>query len=711
MSAPEILLDDDVFDESFLKEIEQLEELATSSTQHHHRRRHHHQPPHLLPFKPSSSTVTSLTSPLPPPPPPPQLPPQHYFPSPAAADFSDNINYSPPRQLSQRFTNTTNPNVSNSTNSITSTRSSRSPVTPPNPEIDLLKSELSRVSKQLSDLKDECSMLRKERDKKEQHKFSSNTKTGSCAAEAPLMAHARIGISPKSENLNAVAGGGRIKVNIEQKSVGIQTDNGAESASPSISGTTSSFSGLPKLLTIWSSSRTSHRKFVAKLLETCATDFCALFGFLGLNMTSETVKECLTHKPLLANIVDPHSTEVTRVSQLYFVLDKLSNDMVRINDFVDVLLDLCELKNALLVHMALRILRVAVNHLLSTERIRSRRDNAEVERCHSGSDSHSVHDSEVGMQDISVDKASTARFSPALKNMHTVEHEVMTRIDWCRLFTSMCQTALTMSEERVKVEAVSIMNIILRGMDPYSERKQFGKRCVYEAVAGLLNKDAGLFCRNEVAHLVYLLLNYILTAFCKSCKEIEGDINSAKDGTGNFTYQASCAILEGLANCISYPGHSLKLQELSLCRSAILVLAFLASGKSGLDIFLFHKLANGGNFLGSILQVLVWEIDAETLDSNPAPEISRERTLLMREALILLNRLVSHPVYATTVLQVLTSSRDIVSLAIDSATRLSKRNHRLLNSDIITKQMRESEVGGLATLFKKRIVNFLGATT
>ncbi|KAH9618456.1 hypothetical protein KSS87_012675 [Heliosperma pusillum] len=691
MSAPEILLDDDVFDESFLKEIEELEVLATSSTQHHQRRRH-------PPYKPSSSTVTSLISPLP--------PPQHYFPSAtAAADFSDNINYSPPRQLSQRFTNRNTDN-NNNNNSSTSTRSSRSPVTPHNPEIDLLKNELSRVSKQLSDLKDECSMLRKERDKKEQHKFTFNTNTGSCGAEAPLMTHARIGISPQSENLNAAVGGNLIKVNIEQKSVGIQTDSGTEYASPSISGTTPSFSGLPKLLTIWSSSRTSHRKFVAKLLETCATDFCTLFGFLGLNLTSETVKECLTHKPLLANIVDLHSTEVTRVSQLYFVLNKLSIDRVPINAFVDVLLDLCELKNALLVHRALRILRVAVNYLLSSERIRSRRDNDQVERCHSGSDS------EI-MQDISEDKASIARFSPVLKKINTVDHEVMTRIDWCRLFTSTCETAITMSEERVKGEAVSIMNIILRGMDPFSERKQFGKRRVYEAIARLLNKEAGLFCRKEVAHLLYLLLNCpnILTTFCSSCKEIVGDIKSAKDGMENFTYEASCAILEGLANCILCPGHSLKLQELSLCRSAILVLAFLASGKSGLDIFLFHKLSNGGNFLGLILQVLVWEIDAETLDSSPAPEIWRERTLFMREALILLNRLVSHPAYATSVLQVLTSSRDIVSLAIDSATRLSKRNHRLLNSDIITKQMRESEVGGLATLFKKRIVTFLGETT
>ncbi|KAK9667730.1 hypothetical protein RND81_13G007400 [Saponaria officinalis] len=706
MSTTEIELDDDVFDDSFLQEIEKLEESITSSTQHH--RHNHHQPP---PYKPYISSTTPL---------PPQPPQVHRFTA-STINAVDDINYSPPRELSQRFTTTTTTTITTVGDvsvSSASTRSSRSPVTPPIPENEILKNELSRLMKELSAVKEENSLLREERDKKKQLKVvHTDSKTGSCDAEVPLAVHPRNGASRRRENLKVLAESGPIPAKTEQKSVGIQTDRGDESASPSISGTTSSFSVQPKLLTIWSSrsSRSSQRNFVAKMLETCATDFCDLFGFLGLNVTSKTVQECLTHMPLTVDDVDARSNEVTRVSQLYSVLNKLSNNIVHLNAFVDILLDLCKLENALVVHRSLRILRVAVGYLLSGERIRFRRDNVHVEKCPSDSDNERMHDFDVGksgmMCDISGNDASFVRFAPAFGNISTAEPDAMTRIDWFHVYTSLCQTLLSMTDEHVKVEAVSIMNIIIRGMDPYSERGRFGEKCVFEAVADLLKKGTGLFCRKEAVHLVYLLLNCpsLLATFCSSCKE-KGDIISENNGVENCTYQAFCAILEGFAGCILCHGHNLK--ELSLCRNAVLVLAFLASsGKPGLDIFLFHKLSNGGNFLGLILQVLVSEIDAEALEVRPAPEMSRERTLLMREVLILLNRLVSNPTYATSVLKVLTSSRDIVSLAIDIATRLSKKSRTPPNSDTITKQMRESEVVEWATVFKKRIVTFLRETT
>ncbi|TXG54169.1 hypothetical protein EZV62_019425 [Acer yangbiense] len=66
-----------------------------------------------------------------------------------------------------------------------------------------------------------------------------------------------------------------------------------------------------------------------------------------------------------------------------------------------------------------------------------------------------------------------------------------------------------------------------------------------------------------------------------------------------------------------------------------------------------------------ILQVLVSEIDMEAAADNVKADIFRARTLLIREALILLNRLVSNPAYAAIVLQVLTSTRDMAALTID----------------------------------------------
>ncbi|KAL9242640.1 hypothetical protein vseg_016623 [Gypsophila vaccaria] len=714
--------DDDIYDASFLNELDFLEKSIISSTQHHH---HHHPPPQQPPQQPPYKPYTSFATPLPAPPPPTTA--LRRFP--AASISVDSVSYSPPRELSQRFTaasatdaeNKDNNNISSNNNNNSSggggvgasscSNSKRSStVDQSNHVIDVLKSELSRVNKQLSDLKDECSKLREERDEKKQLKVAHpDSKTVSCDDEAPLVVH------PKKPPL---AERGSMQTKMEQKSVGIQTDKGDESASPSISGTASSFSGRPKLLTIWSSrsSCTLQRKFGAKMLETCAADFCALFGFLGLNLTSETLQECLTHMPLTSNVQNSRSNEVMRVSQLYSVLNKLSNNIVSTNVFVDILLDLCKLENALVVHRSLRILRVAVGYLLSSERIHSKRDNVHVEKCPSGSDNELMHRSDLGksgvMCDISRDEASSVRFAVDFKNIRTPKLDAMTSIDWFRIFTSMCETAVKMTEEHVKVEAISIMNIIMRGADPYSERGRFGDRCVFVAVADFLKKGVGLFCRKEAIHLVYLLLNCpnLLAAFCSSCKETEGHPVSANDGVEHCSYQTSCAILEGFMDCILRHGHSLK--ELSLCRNAMLVLAFLASsGKSGLDIFLFHKLSNGVNFLGLILKVLVSEIDAEALESYPAPEISRERTLLMREVLILLNRLVSHPASATSVLRVLTSSRDIVSLAIDAATRLSKKSHTLQNSDAMTKHMRESEVVDWASVFKKRIVTFLRETT
>lgn len=84
------------------------------------------------------------------------------------------------------------------------------------------------------------------------------------------------------------------------------------------------------------------------------------------------------------------------------------------------------------------------------------------------------------------------------------------------------------------------------------------------------------------------------------------------------------------------------------------------------------------------------------------------RTLLIREALILLNRLVSNAAYSITALRVLTNSRDMASLTIDIANRLSRKDLRHGQSDNMTRQMRESEIVNLARVFKKRVYTYLG---
>lgn len=88
--------------------------------------------------------------------------------------------------------------------------------------------------------------------------------------------------------------------------------------------------------------------------------------------------------------------------------------------------------------------------------------------------------------------------------------------------------------------------------------------------------------------------------------------------------------------------------------------------------------------------------------------VSVDRTLLLREALILLNRVVSHPQYSVPVLQALTSSRDMARLTIDIAKRLSQKRKCLWQDDRVTKQIRESEIAELAGVFKRRVFAFLG---
>lgn len=308
------------------------------------------------------------------------------------------------------------------------------------------------------------------------------------------------------------------------------------------------------------------------------------------------------------------------------------------------------------------------------------RDNVKVESYYSGSDAVRVHDPEVEES-----------------------------VDWLNIFTSVCQITVKLTEEQARAEAVSILNIILRTYSA-SDRKMFGGSVVFEAVALLLRKEAGLFCRKEALHLLYLLLNCpnILASFCLSCKEADSHTRPSKDGEKSLVCQ-EYHVLEELAKCVVCSEYGAK--ELDLCRNAIIVLSFLASsGKCGLEIFLCYRLSKGANFLGLVMQVLVSELDAELLESCPIPELSKERTLLMREILILLNRLTSPSSCSATVLQVLTSCRDMVSLAINIATRLSKESRRLLKSDSITRQMREYEVVELACLFKRRVLNLLRDT-
>ncbi|KAF7829171.1 uncharacterized protein G2W53_020335 [Senna tora] len=267
---------------------------------------------------------------------------------------------------------------------------------------------------------------------------------------------------------------------------------------------------------------------------------------------------------------------------------------------------------------------------------------------------------------------------------------------------------MKMTEENVIAEAVCIMIVILLRSNPFVDRERFDQKVAFETTSQLLKKDAGLRVKNHALRLLHLLLNCpkLLVTFCCGCKE--GECTSAMDDKASASDSSKFnIILQGLADCVA--SHGSGLQELKLRRNAILVLAFLASsGNPGFEIIVGHRLPRGVNYLMLILQVLVSEIDQETKACEELPEIFQERTFLIREILILLNRLVSSPSYSATVLPVLTNTRDMASLTIDVANRFSRKGETRDWPDGMVKHTRETEIVDLGRVFKKRVFTYLG---
>ncbi|KAF3951459.1 hypothetical protein CMV_022888 [Castanea mollissima] len=83
----------------------------------------------------------------------------------------------------------------------------------------------------------------------------------------------------------------------------------------------------------------------------------------------------------------------------------------------------------------------------------------------------------------------------------------------------MHQIIVRNTEECVRLEAVSVMIVILMRSNAYMEREKFGKAIAFESLSQLLRKDAGLRVQRHAVHLLYLLLNCpkLLVMFCSIC--------------------------------------------------------------------------------------------------------------------------------------------------------------------------------------------------
>ncbi|KAF8028257.1 hypothetical protein BT93_E0999 [Corymbia citriodora subsp. variegata] len=712
------------WDADFLDQVIQVEERALSTN-----------PSQIHPQTPSSSL------PLPPSylPPPLRPPPQPRQPAAAAAasassslDCVASVSYSPPRELSQRPPN----GAARTASALPS--SSPSPASRSGSfkelEIERLKRELGYVSKEIAYREPEHAKFRKERGKKGEQLKSSSSHDGGRLADNP--SSKRIGLDkgvPTSanvmlevENAKSLNNQARSQTKIEStsKTIGVQTDEAGETTGIQFNDDLYARRGLSrKLLSVWSPSleQNAGRSLLPKLYVACHS----LFRCMGIDVSSKIKIDSLADGSStdFSWLCHPHpltASEAAKMSKFHSVFTKVSNGVSQLEALIQPLYDLCRLDNLNIVHRSLCILHLILKHLCSEERKCGERENIIVEgllskksfscirECGSGISGHPLSVNWDERSHTVYGSHGMSSSDPEIQLMKSHSMLLFSFQDWVSVFEFMCQLVQKNTEEFIRVEAISIMNLILLRGSAYEDREKFGCPLVLESISTLLKKESGLCVQEQALHLLFLLLNSprILETFFCGFKNRE--CASSMDGNEdkNVTiFRGSDVILKGLADCVSSGGSGI--QDLKLQRRATILLAFLASsGTTGFEILMNHKLSNGANFLMLILQALISEMDVEAGGPTEAPDIMKERSLLMREALIFLNRLVSNPAYSAASLQMLTNSRDMASLTINVANRMSQR--RIMQLDSMHRQMRESEVVELGRAFKRRVYAYLG---
>ncbi|KAL6501789.1 hypothetical protein OROGR_026922 [Orobanche gracilis] len=591
------------------------------------------------------------------------------------------VSFSPPRELSQRTNETYHTGIV--PDSIVSFDNGETHFSTEQ-ENDMLKRELHGVSKHLHQLEEEILELRKERDKKEEQLKVLHSKIEAKDAELSHTKNADIRTAPGT-------------------STAYQDAN-----TPNKIGS-SRICSSEKLFRLWNSDDKKQGKvLVAKLFMTCEAEFHVLFGYLNSpqedsNKGTQTIE--IAKK-------GTRTIETAKISQLYSVLTKLqiSTDTLILGDLLGALADLCSLKNVVIVrsstHILLNVLRDSFN--MEKEFGKSSENVIVEEHFYEDikSDTNGSGDPEndsLCLKNVAEMLKQGQIFSGLkLSNVKTPSGHTgffdqpfgrsISGVLWVSVFEIMCLVAAENTEEQIRLEALSVMNLILMRQNAYSERDKFAGKFVFRCLSQLLGR-----CGPKVIPML--------------CSGFEEDGECARSNDINekstSTFHGFHEILIGLADCVAGYG-SYSAQEMRLRRNAISLLAFVVSaGKSGFEIVLNHKPPKGTNFFAIILRSLASDLDPRALNSVKESGTVKELCLLIRETLIFLNRLVSHSDYCAHVLQALTDTREMASMTVDVANRLTHTSN-LLWKDIRSKtHIRESEIMELANVFKKRVFMFL----
>ncbi|CAL4971653.1 unnamed protein product [Urochloa decumbens] len=586
-------------------------------------------------------------------------------------------------------------------------------------ELEKLKRELSRASKQINELKNECTELRKDRTKKDlqikakeveiQNLKKANVSFASkdvCSAgmdidppfHAPANGALHAGGSSwastrqkdkangKDNNANSLelrrctmidngistSGGLPLEENTdfeprsimckEIKAIGVQTDSTADSGQleckkilvERISSNLRAILGMP-------TNSLSRRNLISKIIISCSEEILSLLQCTRLTDNCETSHEA-------------NSSINEAISQVHDMFTKMNNEKIPIQTFLEALLNLCIFDNAAIVRRTLRILLSILQHLLNYYGTKSSgRTNVSVEPY------VNVH-----MENHHKD-SSTVLSSLDAENLSKQQNMSLPFTFWSSVFTVMLQIVVKYPEDTIRTDALSIMILVLRTTDPKEERHRFGFTSVMTGLHLLLQKENGLLVKKNSVRLLFLLLNLMLKLLCSGGKD--GSEQMESEGCESDRSQVISSVLVDLSECLSCEATCSL--EMELCRLVIVLLAYIASSsKLGHEVLLGPVSAHGASFLELIMQVLASQMQYE------AQELLKERCLLMREALILLNRLASHANFSKPTLEVLTSSKLCATLTIDVANRLPQT--RMTN-----------DLAELAQKFRSRLYAFL----
>uniref|UniRef100_A0A453N548 Uncharacterized protein n=1 Tax=Aegilops tauschii subsp. strangulata TaxID=200361 RepID=A0A453N548_AEGTS len=422
------------------------------------------------------------------------------------------------------------------------------------------------------------------------------------------------------------------------------------------------------------------RSLISKILASCSEEMLTLFQSARLPDKCETSTEA-------------SSSMNNAVSEVYDIIVKMNSDTIPIQTLLEALLNLCVVGNAVVVSRALRILHSILQNLLTHGTRSNQRNNVSIE-------TYVDNNMEIERNNQEHSSALLNTPDPEEDGLH-IGNMFLPSTFWTPFFTGVLQIALKYSEEGIRVDALSIMILTVRTSDSKGEREKFGFISVMESLHQLLQKENALLVKKHSVHLLFLLLNCpaMLKMLCSGGKD--GSELMETVGCENEPQQAINSVLKDLSECLTCEATTSL--ELKLCRLVVNLLAFIASsGKLGYEVLLGSVTAH--SFLELTMEVLASQMECKVDFSTEVHELLNERYLLMREVLILLNRLASHAMFSKPTLEVLMGSKRCAGLTIDIANRLPQRSKYPLRQ--LNPQM-ANDLADLAQKFRSRVYGFL----